>query len=99
MTVVDNYQGQESKIVLLSLVRSGADVFAGIGFLADSSRVCVALSRAQWGLYAVGNLDNLAHVSKTWAKVKASLFQCNVGPSLPLQCPRHTDIKGIKSGF
>lgn len=48
ITVVDNYQGEENKIVILSLVRSNRD--NNIGFLSAQNRVCVALSRAREGL-------------------------------------------------
>lgn len=42
---VDGYQGEENKIIILSLVRSNT---AGqIGFLKVVNRVCVSLSRAQ----------------------------------------------------
>jgi helicase required for RNAi-mediated heterochromatin assembly 1 len=44
---VDNYQGEENKIVLLSLVRSNNQ--NSIGFLGISNRICVALSRAKEG--------------------------------------------------
>ncbi|PSN31868.1 hypothetical protein C0J52_22820 [Blattella germanica] len=49
ITVVDNFQGEENDIILLSLVRSNKD--AKIGFLNTENRVCVALSRARKGLY------------------------------------------------
>lgn len=42
---VDNFQGEESDIVLLSLVRSNSD--DSIGFLKFNNRICVALSRAK----------------------------------------------------
>lgn len=54
---VDNYQGEENDIILLSLVRSNAD--NNIGFLKISNRVCVALSRAREGLYIFGNSNCL----------------------------------------
>lgn len=47
ITVVDDFQGEESKIILLSLVRSNED--SKIGFLATENRICVALSRAKHG--------------------------------------------------
>lgn len=46
ITSVDNFQGQESPIVLLSLVRNNKGT---IGFLRTSNRTCVALSRARNG--------------------------------------------------
>ena len=42
---VDGYQGEENKIIILSLVRSNSQ--GQIGFLKVANRVCVALSRAK----------------------------------------------------
>ena len=42
---VDNYQGEENDLILLSLVRSNND--NDIGFLKMNNRICVALSRAK----------------------------------------------------
>ena len=52
---VDNYQGEECDIILLSLVRSNKEY--KIGFLKTFNRVCVAFSRAKIGLYIIGNMD------------------------------------------
>ena len=52
---MDNYQGEEYDIILLSLVRSNKD--NKIGFLKTFNRVCVAFSRAKIGLYIIGNID------------------------------------------
>ena len=52
ITVVDNFQGEENDIILLSLVRSNRE--AKIGFLKTENRVCVALSRAKMGFYIIG---------------------------------------------
>jgi hypothetical protein len=49
VTAVDNFQGEENKIILLSLVRSNDQ--ERIGYLREANRVCVALSRAKEGLY------------------------------------------------
>ena len=48
VTTVDNYQGEENDIILLSLVRSNSE--RKIGFLEVKNRVCVALSRAKKGI-------------------------------------------------
>ena len=48
LTTVDNFQGEENDIILLSLVRSNKE--GKIGFLKTENRVCVALSRAKVGL-------------------------------------------------
>lgn len=53
ITVVDNFQGEENKIILLSLVRSNAD--GNIGFLKTDNRVNVALSRAKEGMFIFFN--------------------------------------------
>ena len=52
---VDNYQGEENDIILLSLVRSNNEKV--IGFLKNFNRVCVAFSRAKIGFYIIGNID------------------------------------------
>ncbi len=46
VTVVDNFQGEENDIILLSLVRSNDE--NKIGFLRTDNRICVALSRAKY---------------------------------------------------
>ena len=46
VTVVDNYQGEENDIILLSLVRSNDQ--NNIGFLKTDNRICVAISRAKY---------------------------------------------------
>lgn len=57
ITVLDNYQGEENDIILLSLVRSNNE--NKIGFLKTENRVCVALSRAKHGFYIMGNMTQL----------------------------------------
>ncbi|XP_034252312.1 NFX1-type zinc finger-containing protein 1-like [Thrips palmi] len=87
ITSVDNFQGQESPIVLLSLVRNNKGT---IGFLRTSNRTCVALSRARNGLYIFGNIDLLASQSPVWEKLKEVLNkQGAVGPGLPVVCSNH----------
>jgi superfamily I DNA and/or RNA helicase len=84
VTVVDNYQGEENDIILLSLVRSNPE--GRIGFLATENRVCVALSRAKQGLFIMGNMDMLAADNKTWQEIRKSLQdQDAVGYKLPLR--------------
>uniref|UniRef100_A0A4Y0BJF5 AAA domain-containing protein n=1 Tax=Anopheles funestus TaxID=62324 RepID=A0A4Y0BJF5_ANOFN len=99
IAVIDNYQGEESKIVLLSLVRSG-NANSGtdtIGFLAHENRICVALSRAQDGLYIVGNMELLAKCSKTWSSIERKLReQAAIGDSMPLQCLIHGQAIEVK---
>lgn len=71
ITVVDNYQGEESDIILLSLVRSNEN--GNVGFLKTENRICVALSRAKYGLYVMGNMDNLYESGDLWKQIKDTL--------------------------
>jgi len=98
---VDNYQGEESNIIILSLVRSNKMLGIGgsrgnIGFLKIVNRVCVALSRAKTGLYIFGNAELLASKSTLWESIIQKLENSNsVGPALTLTCQNHpqTEIK------
>lgn len=62
IAVLDNYQGEESDIILLSLVRSNDGKV--IGFLKTENRVCVALSRARNGFYVIGNMSLMTRASE-----------------------------------
>ena len=86
--VVDNYQGEENDIILLSLVRSNEQ--GSIGYLSVQSRICVALSRAKMGLYIIGNMSDLCHKSSIWKSIKMQLERENgIGSNLTLECPYH----------
>lgn len=50
---VDSYQGKENRIIILSIVRN--DSSRHVGFLADSERINVAMSRAQDRLVIVSS--------------------------------------------
>ncbi|XP_017084019.1 NFX1-type zinc finger-containing protein 1 isoform X2 [Drosophila eugracilis] len=80
---VDSFQGLEANIVLLSLVRSNPS--GQIGFLRLQNRVCVALSRARWGLYIIGNLEMLKKsYPKLWCPIAKRLEDnCAVGEIFP----------------
>ncbi|KAI5895259.1 uncharacterized protein SCHCODRAFT_01088480 [Schizophyllum commune H4-8] len=90
---VDTFQGEEAKIVIVSLVRNSGD-FAGdspIGFLKVVNRINVALSRAKHGQYILGNAANLRH-NATWSKILDEMeAKGQVGTALPIVCPRHPD--------
>jgi superfamily I DNA and/or RNA helicase len=95
ISIVDNFQGEEADIIILSLVRSNDE--AQIGFLKTENRVCVALSRAKKGFYLIGNMGNLAASSKLWREVnKVLTSNGQIGPYFDLQCGVHrTIIKAI----
>ncbi|TKR64933.1 hypothetical protein L596_025403 [Steinernema carpocapsae] len=87
--VVDNYQGEESEIIILSLVRS-RNPEGKIGFLNVPNRVCVALSRAKRGLYCLGNIDFLADKCQLWKNIKGSLEDSNaLSKDLEVVCHNH----------
>lgn len=71
VAVIDNFQGEENDIILLSLVRSNKS--NNIGYLRMSNRICVALSRAKIGLYIVGNMTCLAKSSPIWREIEGKL--------------------------
>ncbi|EAW11252.1 putative NF-X1 finger and helicase domain protein [Aspergillus clavatus NRRL 1] len=89
VATIDNFQGEEAKVVVISLVRSNPQ--NRCGFLRTSNRINVLLSRAQHGMYIIGNSETSAHVPM-WAQVLEILRQSeSIGPKLELQCPRHPD--------
>lgn len=88
VTVVDNYQGEENDIILLSLVRSNEDGI--IGFLKEDNRICVAMSRAKKGLYVIGNFAMLSEKSDLWRKfVDHATKNKFIGEGLSLFCENH----------
>lgn len=62
---VDGFQGQEKDIIILSCVRSGANL-QSIGFLKDRRRMNVALTRAKSSLFVIGNGPTLERTDKSW---------------------------------
>ncbi|KAL9958948.1 hypothetical protein ACROYT_G036026 [Oculina patagonica] len=88
LTTVDNFQGEESDIVLLSLVRSNKD--EKVGFISVVNRACVALSRAKKGFYCIGNFALLSKHSDIWSKIVGDLEASgSIGNALPLVCQTH----------
>ena len=91
---VDNFQGEENDIVLLSFVRSNSE--GRVGFLGESNRICVALSRARQGLYCIGNFSLLKRKCKLWQDICDDLETHNaIGDSLQLVCKNHSNITHV----
>ena len=90
VTSVDNFQGEENDIIILSLVRRNEG--KAIGFLKVDNRVCVALSGAKKGLFIIGNFELLSSESELWRKILSTArSNAIVGGGLPVVCPNHPD--------
>jgi helicase required for RNAi-mediated heterochromatin assembly 1 len=98
VVTVDSYQGEENKVVILSLVRSNGN--KSIGFLGVENRVCVALSRAQCGFYMFGNGQLLWDSgSKLWRKVLTVIAGQKSKSELPhIQPNRLSDRLPVRCG-
>ncbi|KAG8683819.1 hypothetical protein FRC08_014053, partial [Ceratobasidium sp. 394] len=103
---LDNFQGEEGDIIILSLARNAGTAFlkdvtsleydegvrSSVGFLKSINRTNVGLSRAKQGLYILGNAPELATASKMWATVLQELDSKDlVGSGFPIACSRHPD--------
>ncbi|ETN42088.1 uncharacterized protein HMPREF1541_04027 [Cyphellophora europaea CBS 101466] len=87
LATVDNFQGEEAKVIVVSLVRSNQN--KKCGFLKTTNRANVLLSRAKHGMYLVGD-SSCYETEPMWAKVLELLRKNNnLGPALELRCPRH----------
>lgn len=85
VATVDNFQGEEAKIVILSTVRSGGKP----GFLKTMNRINVACSRARDGFYIVGNSETLGQVPM-WRQIfQVFAARGSTGPGLRTCCSRH----------
>ncbi|MCJ1246494.1 hypothetical protein MMC30_003702 [Trapelia coarctata] len=91
IATVDNFQGEEAKIVVISLVRSNKEKKAG--FLKTTNRINVLLSRAQHGMYLIGNAGTYSSIPM-WSKVLGMLrVDDAVGETFDVCCPRHPETE------
>ncbi|GAB0138196.1 hypothetical protein EsDP_00006437 [Epichloe bromicola] len=89
VATIDNFQGEEADVVVISLVRSNPQ--SRCGFLSTKNRINVLLSRAKHGMYIIGNSNTYRSVPM-WQDVIEQLdAQENIGTKLGLQCPRHPE--------
>lgn len=93
--VVDNFQGEENDIIILSCVRSNNK--GDIGFLKVPNRINVALSRAKMALYCIGNFDCLCKPKQSiWkAIVEKVKNQRAFGNKFEFTCQNHPEVKTI----
>ena len=89
IATVDNFQGEEAKVIIVSLVRSNPK--RNVGFLRTENRINVLLSRAKHGMYLIGNSETYLNVAM-WTDVYNQLMNAAaVGRQIELCCPRHKD--------
>jgi hypothetical protein len=90
LATVDNFQGEEAEIVIVSTVRSNAQ--HRTGFLKVDNRVNVMLSRAKHGMIVLGSAETIKG-SRRAKLVNAVVDQLTrterIGPRLPLRCELH----------
>jgi hypothetical protein len=88
---VDNNQGEESDIVVVSLTRSNKT--HDIGFMAAPERLNVLLSRARNGLIMIGNSDTFLNARKgkeTWRRLFDLLKEKDhIYEGFPVKCEKH----------
>ena len=99
VAAVDDFQGEENEIIILSLVRSFSSnpSHNSIGFLNIENRVCVSLSRAKKGLYIIGNGYLLKEKCDTkWPEIISYLEEIGCyGTELRLYCQNHPEEETI----
>ncbi len=82
VVTIDDYQGDENDIIILSLVRSNPEY--QLGFCGIENRITVALSRARCGLYILGDATTFSK-DKNWSRVQNVLKENGwIGDRMPL---------------
>lgn len=93
ISTIDNYQGEESDIVIVCLTRSNDA--SDIGFMSSPQRVNFMLSRARNALILIGNADTFMNSRKgkeVWVPLMDELKRCgHVYSGFPVKCEQHTD--------
>uniref|UniRef100_A0A1B0GNW6 DNA2/NAM7 helicase-like C-terminal domain-containing protein n=1 Tax=Phlebotomus papatasi TaxID=29031 RepID=A0A1B0GNW6_PHLPP len=85
---VESFQGQECRVGIVSLAK--VDKEMKYDFPASEYRLCILMTRAQEGLYIVGDLEPFIEKNETWGKVKEKLeAKESIGPGLPVKCEKH----------
>ncbi|GIQ86245.1 hypothetical protein KIPB_008063, partial [Kipferlia bialata] len=100
VVTLDDFQGQENKVVLVSLTRSDR-----LGFVAERNRALVTLSRAKEMMVVIGHSLFLDTPNRHWSGVKEFFEACDIGservgsdldtslvgigPALAIGCPKH----------
>ncbi|GAA5958558.1 hypothetical protein JCM3765_006673 [Sporobolomyces pararoseus] len=86
---VDGFQGQEKDIIILSCVRGGS-ADKGVGFLADTRRMNVALTRARCSIWILGDSNKLRS-NQYWSNL--------VGDAETRGLFRNVDLNTFRAGY
>ncbi|KAF1998618.1 P-loop containing nucleoside triphosphate hydrolase protein [Amniculicola lignicola CBS 123094] len=93
ISTIDNYQGEESEIVIATLTRSNK--VGDIGFMKAPERVNVLLSRARNALIMIGNADTFMESRKgreVWTPLMEQLREGgHVYDGFPVKCEQHPE--------
>ena len=97
LATIDNYQGEESDIVIASLTRSNPR--HDIGFMSEPERLNVLLSRARNALFLIGNPETFLNARKgkaIWTKLWDLLKNGgHVYEGFPTKCERHPETTSL----
>ena len=97
LSTIDNFQGEESDIVIATLTRSNKK--GDIGFMAAPQRLNVLLSRARDIIIMVGNVNTFTASKKgkeLWAPfIKRFTARRHLYDGLPVKCEQHPNRTAI----
>ena len=95
VATVDNFQGEEARVVILSTVRSNSE--DRVGFLKTPNRINVACSRARDGFYIIGNAGLMRKIPLWNSILDCLMSKDKVGPAFRACCTRHPQQEYIIS--
>lgn len=99
LACIDNYQGEESDIVIVTLTRSNTN--CDIGFMSAPERLNVLLSRARDALLIIGNSETFLGSRKgkpVWEQLFKMLEEGkHMYTGFPVECMRHPGRKTFLS--
>lgn len=97
LSTIDNYQGEESDIVIVSLTRSNSR--GDVGFLAAPERLNVLLSRARNSVFLFGNMETFMQSKKgqhVWVPFFKSMKEKgHLYDGVPVRCEQHPEHRSL----
>jgi len=93
LATIDNFQGEEAKVIILSTVRSGPK----LGFVKTPNRINVMCSRAKHGFYVIGNARALEADAVWRSIVDVFVAKGAIANAIRLQCDRHPEYHTFAS--